>query len=38
MTNSRDRENGGLEMDRRGVERNSPLQQERNIGFGRRSR
>jgi hypothetical protein len=31
MTNSRDRENGGLEMDRRGVERNSPLQQERNV-------
>ena len=31
MTNSRDRENGGPEMDRRGVERDSPLQQERNV-------
>ena len=31
MTNSRDRENGGPEIDRRGVERDSPLQQERNV-------
>jgi len=31
MTNIRDWENGGPEMDRRGVERDSPLQQERNV-------
>jgi hypothetical protein len=31
MTNSKAWENGGLEMDRRGVERNSPLRQERNV-------
>jgi hypothetical protein len=31
MTKSRDWENGGPEMDRRGVERDSPLQQERNV-------
>jgi hypothetical protein len=31
MTNSRDWENGGLKLDRRGVERDSPLQQESNV-------
>ena len=31
MTNSRDWENGGPQMDRRGVERDSPLQQKRNV-------
>ncbi len=31
MTNSRDLENGEPEMDGSGVERNSPLQQERNV-------
>ena len=31
MTNIRDWENGGPEMDRRGVERDSPSQQERNV-------
>ena len=31
MTHSSDWENGGPEMDRRGVERSSPLQHERNF-------
>jgi hypothetical protein len=31
MTNSRDWENGGPKPDRRGVERDSPWQQERNV-------
>jgi hypothetical protein len=31
MMNSRHWENGGPEMDHRGIERNSPLQQERNV-------